>query len=499
MVPATACATHDQRMQFVLNRAMRMKQFVFACVILTTVPAFAIAEQGGKSASEETLHFEGFGVVHIYRVSSHPGNIVLFVSGRGGWTGPVVEMAKELAAQDSLVVGIDANRFLASLTADEGQCSHYSYSFEDLDHYVQQKLGFPRYTFPFLVGYSTGATIVYSALVQSHTGVFRAAISLDFCPSLSLPVPPCRGSGLEWSGATNAGGKTRKEYIFRAAPDLATPWIVLQPQGERSCGPNVVRDFVKRTGQARLVEIPAAAPGLSLASNRLHLLAREYAALLRTEETRAAVPAAPEVRDLPLEKVPATGPQSDSLAVIISGDGGWAGIDRDLAQLLAAEGIPVVGINSLQYFWTRRTPETAAADLSRILRHYLAAWNKRRAILAGYSMGADVLTFMAARLPADLQSRVALIALLGLSATVDFEFHFTEWLGGISRKTDLRVLPEVEKLKGKKILCVYGLEEGDDICRTLSPGLVQPVALKGGHHFGGDYKTIADLILKESK
>ncbi len=476
-----------------------MMRMILAFVMFAAIPGPGRAGQGGKSSPEETLRFEGFGLVHLYRLSPHPGNIVLFVSGRGGWTGPVVEMARELAAQDSLVVGIDANQFLRSLTADEGNCSHYSYSFEDLDHYVQQKLDFPKYTFPFLVGYSTGAAIVYSALVQSHTGVFRGAISVEFCPGLSLPVRPCRGSGLEWSGSADAQGKPGREYNFRPAPGLATPWIVLERQGDTRCGAGLVKDFVKRTGQARVVEIPGGGPGSSPEANRLHLLSREYALLVHAQETRAPVPAAPEVSDLPLVEIPGKGVQADALAVMVSGDGGWAGIDRDLAQLLAAGGVPVVGINSLQYFWTRRTPETAAADLGRILRHYLVAWNKRRAILAGYSMGADVLAFMTARLPAELQSRVALIALLGLSATVDFEFHFTEWFGGISRRTDLPVLPEVEKLKGKKILCVYGLEEGDSVCKTLPAGIVQPVVLKGGHHFGGDYQTIADIILKESR
>jgi hypothetical protein len=42
------------------------------------------------------------------------------------------------------------------------------------------------------------------------------------------------------------------------------------------------------------------------------------------------------------------------MAVVVSGDGGWAGIDRDLGEELAREGLPVVGLNSLQYFWKPR-------------------------------------------------------------------------------------------------------------------------------------------------
>ena len=478
-----------------------MKQFILVLVLIPVISAGAPAiAQVKKAATIETLRYEGFGAVRIYRQVPHPGNVVLFVSGRPGWTGQVIEMATELSTLDSLVAGIDANQFLGEMSAGGEKCSYYSYSFEDLSHYIQQKLGFPRYISPILIGFGEGAAVAYSALVQSHTGVFRGAISPAFCPNLSLPAAPCSGNGLQWN-KTSPGRRTGwTEYLFSPAQNLATPWIVLEDLEAPACSPTVISDFVRRTSGARLVNVPAqSGRGTPRQTDWLPRLKQEYASLVRTLEERSSAPDAPEVKDLPLEEVRGATGQSDELAIIVSGDGGWAGIDRDLAQMLAGAGVSVVGINSLQYFWTRRTPESAAADLSRILRHYLAAWNKRKAILAGYSMGADVLSFMAARLPEDLQAKVALIVLIGPSVTVDFEFHFTEWFGGISRKTDLPVVPEIEKLKGKRIICVYGLEEGDNICTALKAGIVQPVALKGGHHFGGEYKPIADLILKESR
>jgi type IV secretory pathway VirJ component len=91
------------------------------------------------------------------------------------------------------------------------------------------------------------------------------------------------------------------------------------------------------------------------------------------------------VADLPLVELPAQGTPLGVLAVILSGDGGWANIDRDIGTQLAARGVGVVGFNSLRYFWTRRTPEGAAEDLARILRHYVAAWHPRRVLLLGYS------------------------------------------------------------------------------------------------------------------
>ena len=43
----------------------------------------------------------------------------------------------------------------------------------------------------------------------------------------------------------------------------------------------------------------------------------------------------------------------DEFALLLTGDGGWAGLDQELAARLAASGVPTVGLNSLKYFWTR--------------------------------------------------------------------------------------------------------------------------------------------------
>ncbi len=100
------------------------------------------------------------------------------------------------------------------------------------------------------------------------------------------------------------------------------------------------------------------------------------------------------MKDLPLVEIPAKKPSGNILTVILSGDGGWASIDLELGDILSNQGVSVVDFNSLQYFWTHRAPEGASRDLERILRHYLAAWNKEKAIPIGYSLGADVLPFM---------------------------------------------------------------------------------------------------------
>jgi type IV secretory pathway VirJ component len=156
----------------------------------------------------------------------------------------------------------------------------------------------------------------------------------------------------------------------------------------------------------------------------------------------------------------------------------------------------VVGVNSLRYFWQSKTPKNAAADLERILKAYMALWNKDKVVLIGYSLGADVLPFMANRLPSEILSRVVLITLLGPDTEVEFEFHLTDWLGGRSRNSK-QVLSEVAKLEGKCLLCVYGEEERESLCRQLSGSQTRVVSFKGAPHFGGNYVAITNIILNE--
>jgi type IV secretory pathway VirJ component len=184
---------------------------------------------------------------------------------------------------------------------------------------------------------------------------------------------------------------------------------------------------------------------------------------------------------------------------VVSGDGGWAAIDRSIGNALANSGAGVVGFNSLKYFWKKRTPEEAGRDLQRLLDHYQAAWDKKQVVLVGYSLGADVLPFMINGLRPASRAGVRLVALLGPSREVDFEFHLSDWLGTFSHGSSMPVRPEVEKLRGLPLLCFFGEDESDSLCHDLGPSLARCIPLGGGHHFGGDYQGITAVILDACK
>ena len=210
--------------------------------------------------------------------------------------------------------------------------------------------------------------------------------------------------------------------------------------------------------------------------------------------TALTVTAGAQTQKLPLIEIPATAGSSDTFVVFVSGDGGWAGIDRDIAKTLAASGMPVAGLNALQYFWKRRSEDAASRDLQWIVSHYMTKWGKSRVVLAGYSRGADVLPAMISRLPAATKSRVRLVALLGPSPTVEFEFHMSDWLK--DSRLGVPVKPEVDRLRDLPILCLSGEDDPDSLCRNLSAPNISVVMLRGSHHFDRDYSRLARLIIE---
>jgi type IV secretory pathway VirJ component len=246
---------------------------------------------------------------------------------------------------------------------------------------------------------------------------------------------------------------------------------------------------------AQLVLLPKVGHGYSVERNWMPQFLAEFHRLT-APAADAPPPPPPAIADLPVVEVPSATEGGDTFAVIVSGDGGWAGLDRNVARTLSERGIPVVGIDSLRYFWTARDPDGFGADLARLIRFYLAQWKRESVYLIGYSQGGDVLPFGVNRLPADLRARVKLIAPLAPAEKAAFEFHLTNWVGGHG---DIPLMPEMEKLEhDPALVCIWGRDEGGSICPKLDAAKFRVIGLPGAHHFNGDYKTVAETLLKSA-
>jgi type IV secretory pathway VirJ component len=207
------------------------------------------------------------------------------------------------------------------------------------------------------------------------------------------------------------------------------------------------------------------------------------------------------VADLPLvETLAAQAPsiaQSPGFVLFISGDGGWASLDKTVAARLAQSGISVIGLNSRKYFWTARTPDATTRDVERILRHYLQTWHKSDFALAGYSFGADVMPVIVNHLPADLKARITNISLIALGRDATWEVHALDWVPGLAATGD-PIDAELAGLPRVPLLCLYGAGE-DSLCTSLGAGRAIVDTIGKGHHFGGDYDEVAKRVLEFSR
>lgn len=197
--------------------------------------------------------------------------------------------------------------------------------------------------------------------------------------------------------------------------------------------------------------------------------------------------------DLPLVVVPPVRGGSDRIVILVSGDGGWAKLVSTISNSIADDGVGVVGLNSLKYFWGGRSPEQTTHDVERIADQYLRAWHADKIVLIGYSFGADVLPVVVNRLRKDLRARVAGLSLIAPSSVANFEVRLTGWLGVAHPGPP--TLPEIERLRGLPMVCIYGEDDVDAVCPNLSAGLARIQRLEGGHHFGGDFDAVARQVL----
>ncbi|MBW3571644.1 MAG: virulence factor [Gemmatimonadetes bacterium] len=200
------------------------------------------------------------------------------------------------------------------------------------------------------------------------------------------------------------------------------------------------------------------------------------------------------MRPLPLRALPAAeGGTGRAFAIVLTGDGPTGGTGKRVAAELAAHGIPSVVWHSLRYYWTPRTPEQAARDLDRVIRHHGRQWGRDRVVLVGYSMGADVLPFLVNRLPDDTRGMIGGVALLALAHDAVFEFRVEQWWR-TSSAPRRATRPEVDRLAGLDVLCVWGRGDEKAACPAMATAPVRVIELNGGHHFRGDRARLLRVV-----
>lgn len=219
---------------------------------------------GMNAWSVSVVAFPGFGHVHIYSGSGDPQNLILFVSGDGGWNIGEEKKARVLTSIHDVVVGIDINEYMKRLNSSGAACSYPVENFEDLSRAIEKRLQLRKDLPTVLLGYSDGATLVYATLAEAPPHTFAGAVSMGFCPDMALAKPLCKGEGLQ---SEPYATKKEKGYVFQPFKELKDPWLVFQGDDDQVCSVTGADEYVKQVPNARVIDLPKVGHGFHVSDN----------------------------------------------------------------------------------------------------------------------------------------------------------------------------------------------------------------------------------------
>jgi type IV secretory pathway VirJ component len=424
-----------------------------------------------------------FGSVRLAEPTGEARGVVIYFSGRKGLTKADEAAARAIAKDGALVAEVDSKRYLRGLDKLNEKCHWLVYDTELLTRQLERERRLQTYLTPIVAGVGEGGTLAELNLVQAPAVTIAGAVSLDPKETIASRRPICS----DLPTTARSGG-----FSYGAPKKLAGFWIVGLTHHARRTDREYVMKLRHENAPIELHEMP---PGVTLDEamrtlNEPHLATPLTAVAKIPANTGPAV----DISTLPLTELPVDHP-SKLMAILLSGDGGWRDLDKTIAEDLQRQGIPVVGFDTLRYFWSKKTPQQTADVVGALIQTFMTKWHADKVALVGYSFGADVMPFAYNLLPPSLREHVVLVSLLGLSKSADFEISVRGWLGEPPGSDALPVLPQATKIPPHLIQCFYGQDETDTACPQLAQLGAETFRRNGAHHYDGNYGALADAIL----
>ncbi|WP_144576740.1 lysyl-phosphatidylglycerol hydrolase AcvB [Agrobacterium sp. DE0009] len=445
-----------------------MGAFIAASTLLSSSAAF----------SQDKPAYET-GMIPADHIMVPDGDIqasIFLISDANGWTDGDETRAKALVEKGAAVVGIDFKEYLKALEADDDECIYMISDIESLSQQIQRTAGTGSYRQPIVTGIGKGGTLALAMIAQSPVSTVREAVAVD--PKAGLPLEK-----ILCTPATKDKVDGETVYGLTDGPLPAPVSVIFTPDADQK-GRDHVNALVKLHSDIDVTDVT------------------DKADEVLTQTLSDKVDAAGDSDNplgLPITVLEAK-PVMDTMAVIYSGDGGWRDLDEEVGSALQKQGVPVIGVDALRYFWKEKEPKEVASDLARIIETYRKEWKVRNVVLIGYSFGADIIPATYNLLPDRVKSSVAQLSLLGLSNEVDFEISVQGWLGVAGEGKGGKTVDDIAKIDPKLVQCVYGTEEEDeDPCPGLKAKGVETIGIEGGHHFDEDYEALAKRIVTSLK
>ncbi len=434
--------------------------------------------------SQEVLATTRFGKISYFKTKEQPRLVVFYLAGNNVSENIPLEIS-ELQKKSILLVKIDVASYLKELNKDNEDCIYLAGEFERLSQVIQKMAKLDEVSKPLLIGDGVGSALVYTILAQSSKS-FLGGVSYNFCPELPFTKKLCPDSEPK-SSLT----KKRKSINLEMTKSINIPWY-FNLALKNTCQNKSALGFP----QALAENYQAKREVFSCTEHSCELFDK-FIKLSEEQKPQSPVIQTEKISELPLIELPSENAIKDYFIILLSGDGGWATIDKALGDYFQENQINVVGFDALKYFWKEKNAETLAQDLENIILNYQKKWGSEKVLLIGYSLGAEVLPFALNKMENKIKSKVLSTILLNPGLTAEFEIHFTDWLDIETPEDEQEILPEISKLNRQSIICLYGSdEEEDSLCSKLKNSDIIVKELGGSHHFDGDYETLAQTILK---
>ncbi len=298
-----------------------MKRFALTCFAL-----FMLSGAGGFIAYQTapTLPPPLLSLQYLSLPKGIANGVVFLLSDETGWGAREATISARLRADGIAVVGVDTPSYLTKISEVKDSCAYLIADVERISQQIQRDSGSSGYIAPVVAGIGLGGGLALDMVDQTPDATVGGTAVADPVSSVPFGVELCTPAGY----FSTAKGQI---YTLPKAP-LVDPITV-------SLSSDVASDIRQR------------AESLNKGSADVTLI-RDTPATADTVTSmiRARLAFAQRAKDtLPVTVLRAV-PKHDTMAIILSGDGGWRDIDASIAKMMQADGVPVVGLDSLRYF-----------------------------------------------------------------------------------------------------------------------------------------------------
>ena len=449
--------------------------------LLAAACAFALA--AAAVAAEETNQSFETGLIpspHVFLPDGEVKGVVMLISDGSGWGDKEKSEADTLVQEGAVVIGVDFPSYMEGLrnydVSKNDGCIYLVSDIESLSQQIQRAAGNSAYHLPIIAGIGEGGALALAIAAQTPDATIGQTLAVD----------PVAGIPLTQQLCTPASKKTVGDRMIYGLAEGSLPDPIIA----------AFTADAPKDGREHVEELKKVHPTIEIRD-----LGDDAETTLSDslDDLIAASGSADNPLGLPLAVLD-TKPAMDTMAVVYSGDGGWRDIDKEVGAALQKQGIPVVGIDALHYFWSERNPQETADDLTKIIEFYRKQWKVKHVLLIGYSFGADVVPATYNRLKAADKAAISQISLLSLSHQVDYVISVMGWLGQKTEGAGGDPVNDLKSIDPKLVQCIYGKEDADEVaCPALNGTGADVVELPGDHHFDEDYDLLTKKIVDALK